>query len=175
MVRGVFQIEKRCRHDWTEAGRRRIHAHAQHASDTARSDQRSRARDGGVATQLQADRDVNARRSRHGCHLFGLGDVAAQGPFAIHVLARRQRSEHQFAMVRNAGRYRNEIDARRPDQIQSTSESGRNAERLGGRVRGALTICGDRCELETGQPLDRRSVPIARPTTLGARTDNPDS
>lgn len=77
-------------HFWSESGGPRIEPRAELPSDRACLEQRPRPLHGGVHACLQTDCCVDARDVRGSRHLLGFGEVAAQRPLTVDVLARRQ-------------------------------------------------------------------------------------
>ncbi len=65
-----------------------------------------------VHARLKADDGSHAGRARRSREFFGLGEIAAEGPFAEDVFTRCKRCEHEIAMRRDADADDDEIDVR---------------------------------------------------------------
>ena len=121
----ILKIDERCRDDGAESGRRRVGADAQNPSDCAGRDQIMCPPNDRAAAQLKSDRGVNASPASRFCHLLRLCHAAAERPLTVDVHAGGDCGEHQFAVVRNPGRNRDQVDATSTDQIHATTISGR--------------------------------------------------
>ena len=61
---------------------------------------------------LQSDGGMGSRRACSNRHFLGLGQIAAQRPFAVDMLARRQRGEDNGAVFGDFDRDHDNVDIR---------------------------------------------------------------
>lgn len=170
----VLQIGVVRRRDRAPAGGRRENPQDLQAAQRALADQPHRFahRRGGEA--LQADRDAAVRAGRRGGHLLRLGEVAAERPFAVDVLAGLQRGQDDRPVLGDLHRDADEIDLGVPRQRQGVAERATGVEDRPGGVRQRLAPRRDRRQLIVGQRRQRRDVSVAGPAALGVGADDSD-
>ena len=100
-VLGVLQVDIRCCYFRPEGDGAGIEARAERASNRAGGDQLTRLPRGGVLPCLQSDGYMNTGPACSDRQFLAFGEIAAQRPLAINVLARGQRVQDQFAMIGN--------------------------------------------------------------------------
>ena len=79
---------------------------------------------------LDADHRANALLPRQGGHLLGLGQVLAEGPLGVDVLARLQRRGRGADVARRLETDEHGVDLVAPDHLAVVVEGQRRAERL---------------------------------------------
>ena len=116
---------------------------------------------------LQADADMDASGAGGVGHFLCFGQITPQRPFAIDMLARRNRRQHNGAVFGHFDRHRDDIDigiAREGEGI--VIGRGRAEQRLG-PVGNFLRAGGDGLHHQIGQGVDRAQMRVLRPTAFG--------
>ena len=116
-----------------------------------------------------------AGRGDRGGQFPRLGQIASQRPFAVNMLARRQRGQYNSAMLGHLHGDRDDVDIWIAHHRQRIAKGPCHAEGIRcifGQLLGARR---NRHNLELRHTLQRRNMGIVRPGPAGVGTDDADS
>src|SRR3989440_7337277 len=137
----------------------------EHVADVALLDQITRVQNRGVAARLQADDGLQRTLASERRHLFRLGEVLAERPFAAHGLPGLEAGHDQLAVTGHAHTDDEQVDVRMRPHVAEPVERVVHTKRSGRGLRGVLARSADRLQLVAGQPFQGGNVRIGAPAT----------